>query len=363
MPDGQPQQDASRYMVVRSESDGQLHEFESVNPHQSHIPRLPFQVQQDQARSQPPPPLPASTPMYATHSRQQSRGVMAARSRSGSSQGGHSRGHSRTTSAPRTPARTRTNTVESNDDSITSESEFITHWDSPHQTPQRQQLYHQACQNQQSQPYVGGHQYGPYSYLNDPQNMVAERFYSQESLRMQRNGSNSGSGSSQGHVYHPNQVQGSNMSRGAPAPMMHKYSSSSSSFDSYGSAQGFQKPYATRSTARLIGTPQGSSLGHDSVQVLAQPNYAANHALETHFLYDAKNPEHDDYLHNPATAQHDAIIERRTCSLVSIRGFLNVIALVLIILALIGMFGAYPIIQEIYSRHLSYMGGFGLGGE
>jgi len=216
-------------------------------------------------------------------------------------------------------------------------------------------------QQQQIQSIVGGLQYGPYSYLNNPQNMAAERYYSQESLKMQRDGSASGSGSSHGHMYYPNHP--GNIDRGGPAPMMHAFGSSTS-FDSYGSAQGGPNVYVTRSNTRLVGTAPSSSLGHDSVQVITQPNYAANHALETHFLYDSKNPEHDDYLHNPtSSAQHDAIIEKRTCSLVSIRGFLNVIALVLIILALIGMFGAYPVIQEAYTRQMSYMGGFGLGGE
>lgn len=377
--EGQPNQHAPRYMVVRSDSDGQLHHFESVTAHQPQMQAPLYQTrppppQQGQARSY----TSSSNPSSVVPSRQPSRNSAAARSRAGSTQGGHSRAHSRNPSVPQTPTsrtRTRTNTAASSDSSITSESEFMAYRDGIHQTPHSQQQHHhhhqvyqhapqQQQQHHRSQSSIGGFEYGPFSYLNNPANMAAERYYSQESLKMQRDGSSSASGSSHGHVYYPNQPGYIHANRGAPAPMMHAFGSSSS-FDSYGSAQAGPNPYTPRSGTRVVGgTAPSSSLGHDSVQVLAQPNYAANHALETHFLYDSKNPEHDDYLHNPSTtAQHDAIIERRTCSLVSIRGFCNVVALVLIIFALIGLFGAYPVIQEAYLRQMSYMGGFRLGGR
>ncbi|KAK9899858.1 glycoside hydrolase family 16 protein [Cystobasidium minutum MCA 4210] len=133
-------------------------------------------------------------------------------------------------------------------------------------------------------------------------------------------------------------------------------STSTTTLASFGTPQSHY-PYQPRSGTH---TRQPSTVGHDSIKVISQPNYTANHASETHFLYDAKDPEADDFMHNPG--QHDAIVERRSCSLISIRGLLNVVALVTIMLALIGLFAAYPIIQEIYSRRLSYMGGFGLGG-
>lgn len=229
---------------------------------------------------------------------------------------------------------------------------------------------------QQSQPIIAGFEYGPYEYLNYPHNRARERQYSQESLKMQRGGSGgggssdgSGSGSSHGHHhYYLNQAASQhggyqNMPRGAGAPMMHQRgSSSTSSFGSFGTPQG-QYSYTSRtglSTGHHTRQPS-SSVGHNSIQIITQPNYTANHASETHFLYDAKNPEQDDYMHNPT--QHDAIMERRSCSMVSIRGFCNVIALVLIMLALIGLFGAYPVIQEAYIAQMSYMGSFGLGGE
>lgn len=345
-------------MVVRSDSDGQIHQFEPVTARPTIQAPLAYQDQQAPNQTQARPYYPTDPSIIGNaRSRQQSRSV----NMTPGSRGNSSRGHSRTTSVPRTPvARTRTNTTTSSEGSITSESEFITYRDVGN-------LHQQGDQQQQPEPprpYIAGLQYGPYSYLNNPQNMAAERYYSQESFKMQRDGSASGSGSSHGHVYHQNlQRHAYDRGGGVPAPMMHAFGSSSS-FDSYGSAQGGSNPYAVRSGGPFAGGAAvgSSSQGHDSVQVLQQPNYAANHALETHFLYDSKNPEQDDYMHNPSS-QHDAIIERRTCSLVSIRGFCNVAALVLIILALIGMFGAYPVIQEAYTRQMSYMGGFGLGGE
>lgn len=367
--ESQPRQEAPRYMVVRSDSDGQLHHFEAVTARQPPI-QAPSHHQQPQQGQPRPQPVYTNSPSNP-HSRQPSRTNTIARSRAGSTNGRHSRAHSRNTSIPRTPpSRRRTDTTTSSEGSITSESEFMAYRDGIHQTPSSTPHPVYPCASQNTAPYqhhrsqssVGGFEYGPFSYLNNPTNMAAERYYSQESLKMQRNGSGSASGSSHGHVYYTNQPGYANVNRGAPAPMMHAFGSSTS-FDSYGSAQVGTNPYTPHSGTRLVGTAPSSSVGHDSVQVLAQPNYAANHALETHFLYDTKNPEHDDYLHNPTTAQHDAIIERRSCSLVSIRGFCNVVALVLIIFALIGLFGAYPVIQEIYMRQMSYMGGFGLGGE
>lgn len=88
-------------------------------------------------------------------------------------------------------------------------------------------------------------------------------------------------------------------------------------------------------------------------------NYSANVAVESHFLYDSKQAEEDDYMHDPAVKKR---VTDGVCCAMGIKGFLNVFTLVLITAALLGLFCVYPVCQEIYQRILAYNGSFGYGG-
>ena len=422
-------------MVVRSDSDGQLHQFESVNVHSTSTHQQPQQQVSMQRQSSQQShhssahrhaqSLPDDQQQYAQqynqqqqavqsgsntpHSRQQSARSVRARADSSSAHS-HRSGPSRN---PSTRPRNRTDTAGSStffDGSLSSESEFIAYRDDPHllhqplptphylsagaasqQDPQqRQQQEHQEqMRREQAAQMMMGRQYGPYSYLNDPQNMAAERHYltqsagnyynsSQESVNTKLHStpssrSSSSNGGHQPYPYYPDPHQQHQQTySNARAPLMHLSSSGSSSGSSSKIPAGFDSinPYAARPNVRAVGgiktatsTAPCSTPSHDSVvDVISQPNYTANHASETHFLYDPKNPEQDDFMHNPS--QHDAIMEKRTCTMMSIRGFCNVATLVLIILALVGMFGAYPVILEIYTRRGGPLASaFGPGGE
>lgn len=329
--------DSRKYMVVRSNSDGQLQEFEQV-PIPQHVPVPPIpgsipgpsqptrQRQNSQAHS--------AGHYSAQHSRQSSvaRTAYTARSRAGSTTS--SREHSRAPSRAPSAHRSRTHTAASSSDgSVSSESEFLTYRDGEHQ------------------PLVAGLQYGPYSYLNYPQNMAAERQYSQESFRYTELTSNS----SQGQTMPPLQQY--------QAPGMYPGTSvgSHSSYSSTHMSQQYAPNAAGRPSMRYYSSTAPSSSGHDSATVISQVRYTANHALETHFLYDTKTPEADDHLHNPS--QHDAVWESGSCSIMNIRGVCNVLAMVVILMALIGVFAIYPVIHEISLRRLTNLGGFGLGGK
>ena len=63
------------------------------------------------------------------------------------------------------------------------------------------------------------------------------------------------------------------------------------------------------------------------------------------YLWDTKDPDLDDALHNPDPIR-DARLDRRF-TLCSGRGWANVLALFLLASALLGLFGAYPIIDAL----------------
>ncbi|KAF5314511.1 hypothetical protein D9611_007111 [Ephemerocybe angulata] len=71
------------------------------------------------------------------------------------------------------------------------------------------------------------------------------------------------------------------------------------------------------------------------------------------------DPEPDDALHNP-DAQKDAKFDRR-CSF-SMRGFVNLGFLVVLILGLLMLFAGYPIYSRVRGINMSTQGGFNLGG-
>jgi hypothetical protein len=84
----------------------------------------------------------------------------------------------------------------------------------------------------------------------------------------------------------------------------------------------------------------------------------ANNVQDTYFLYDTKDSEGDDYMHNPSP--HDATKERRSCSW-SWRGLLNILGLLAITLTLVAMFAVYPVIQQVL-KLTGGVNGWGLGG-
>lgn len=175
-----------------------------------------------------------------------------------------------------------------------------------------------------------------------------ERQYSDESQKYASSSGSQSSGHGYAHAYaEPVRPElqrlrtGSIAARGGAA-----YAASN-----YAQTPRFGQPYYTPSVG-------GHSVS--SVDLIRQPYYNANTAMESHFLYDTKDAEQDDYMHNPTP--HDDIADKRTCTILSMRGFLNALALLLIMLALIGMFGAYPIIDQITKLSNNYHGAWNLGG-
>lgn len=77
------------------------------------------------------------------------------------------------------------------------------------------------------------------------------------------------------------------------------------------------------------------------------------------YLWDTKDPELDDALHNPDPVR-DAALER-TCNPFSSRGWINMSALVILLSALLMLFAGYPIIHYFTTTAPAKIG-FNLGG-
>ena len=77
------------------------------------------------------------------------------------------------------------------------------------------------------------------------------------------------------------------------------------------------------------------------------------------FLWDTKDPDLDDALHNPDPIR-DAALDK-SFTFWSARGWANVTALVLLVAGLVTLFAGYPIIA-FYHRHVLEVTGFNLGG-
>ena len=87
---------------------------------------------------------------------------------------------------------------------------------------------------------------------------------------------------------------------------------------------------------------------------------AGNTSTVPAYLYDAKDPDLDDALHNPDPVR-DARLDR-SFDPFSLRGWLNVGMLVLLVGGLITLFAGFPIIQHFTSHGPSLQGAFNLGG-
>lgn len=77
------------------------------------------------------------------------------------------------------------------------------------------------------------------------------------------------------------------------------------------------------------------------------------------YLWDTKDPDLDDALHNPDPIR-DAVLDR-SFTIFSARGWMNASALVLLVGGLLTLFAGYPIIT-FYRTHKPPHAGFNLGG-
>jgi beta-glucan synthesis-associated protein KRE6 len=75
-------------------------------------------------------------------------------------------------------------------------------------------------------------------------------------------------------------------------------------------------------------------------------------------LWDAKDA--DDYLHNPSP--QDALTDRRSCTVWTARGWLNMGTLIILTTALVVLFAGYPIISHYTTTPVNYIGAYGPGG-
>ena len=219
-------------------------------------------------------------------------------------------GERRTTAMSRSRSQS-TRSHRSSIDSTSSNSDFLAHRDD-------------------GRPIVTGFDYGPYSYLAQPQAMERQRTYDTQQYASSSMGHASGSGSGRANLLQ--------------APSGAGPISSSFRPPSISSQATYQNPGE--------GFPVGGNYPHGLYAT-------ANNFSDTYFLYDTKEAESDDYMHT--ITPHDAIMERRSCTF-SWRGLLNVFALVVIILVLLAMFAAYPIVSQIYQAAMQRNGAWGLGG-
>ena len=91
-----------------------------------------------------------------------------------------------------------------------------------------------------------------------------------------------------------------------------------------------------------------------------QEKPAAQPTTSVPFIYDTKDPDLDDLLHNPDPVR-DAKLDR-SFTLFSLRGWANVFALVVIVTGLLVLFAGFPIIEYYQRKQLVSSGFFNLGG-
>ncbi|KAB5596414.1 Beta-glucan synthesis-associated protein SKN1 [Ceratobasidium theobromae] len=121
------------------------------------------------------------------------------------------------------------------------------------------------------------------------------------------------------------------------------------------------------SVSRFTNTPSQSSHSHErtgpsrqqSSRLANQPPAGATSTTAGAFLYDTKDPELDDELHNPSPAALRKL--DRQWDLFSARGWMNMGMIFLVCGGLIILFCGYPIILEFDKRPI-YRGGYNLGG-
>ena len=117
--------------------------------------------------------------------------------------------------------------------------------------------------------------------------------------------------------------------------------------------------YATNS--RFSNVPSEISVGSTNEKLAgAAPTAGTTATVQQYpYLWDTKDPDLDDALHNPDPVR-DAALDRR-CAPFSSRGWLNASALFFITAGLIVLFAGYPIVDH-YIHQPPKTAGFNLGG-
>ncbi|KAL8283741.1 hypothetical protein RQP46_005536 [Phenoliferia psychrophenolica] len=128
-----------------------------------------------------------------------------------------------------------------------------------------------------------------------------------------------------------------------------------------------QPRYSTRNSSQPSpfakpASSSGHTAGRDSVRSAA-PGGASGGVggmPRAGPAWTAKDAEMDDRLHNPSP--HDSLRDRASCTMWSMRGWLNMTAIFILVGALVTLFAGYPIIQYFGTATLSNYGAFNVGG-
>ncbi|KAI1794793.1 glycoside hydrolase family 16 protein [Ganoderma leucocontextum] len=113
--------------------------------------------------------------------------------------------------------------------------------------------------------------------------------------------------------------------------------------------------------SRFSNVPSEISVGttNEKLAATAAPVATTATVQQYPYMWDAKDPDLDDVLHNPDPVR-DAALDRR-CAPFSSRGWLNASALFFLTAGLIVLFAGYPIIDH-YIHEPPKIAGFNLGG-
>ena len=104
--------------------------------------------------------------------------------------------------------------------------------------------------------------------------------------------------------------------------------------------------------------PPSEGTRHTPSPPLATPPQPSTNTVPA-YLWDNKDSDLDDALHNPDPVR-DAILDK-SWTIFSLRGWMNIGALVVIVVTLITLFAGYPIVAYYNETHMSG-DGFNLGG-
>ncbi|KZT64609.1 glycoside hydrolase family 16 protein [Daedalea quercina L-15889] len=113
-------------------------------------------------------------------------------------------------------------------------------------------------------------------------------------------------------------------------------------------------------SSRFSAAPSEVSIGTTGEKTSsATPMVGTATVQQYPYLWDTKDPELDDALHNPDPVR-DAALER-TCNPFSSRGWINISALIILVAALLTLFAGYPIIHYFTTEKPQKIG-YNLGG-
>jgi len=106
------------------------------------------------------------------------------------------------------------------------------------------------------------------------------------------------------------------------------------------------------STPRMSSRNMGASAGSSAPLVAGPTRHAP--------VFTARDAELDDKLHNPSPS--DKYDDHVSCTAFSLRGWLNVAGILVLVAGLIVLFAGYPIIQWAFSKTQSTYGAYNIGG-